>query len=159
MTRPKFSRRVIRLTGQVPLETALNLLRHVPIDPAKPLEVEVREEKRVRGLDQNAYYWVRASEIADQAWIGGRQYSAEVLHEYMKREYLPEEDDEHIFDLVKDWQAYKKWDHTPDGDRICVGSTTQLTPKGFGQFVEQVEAFGASLGVLFSASPRERAAA
>lgn len=154
MGRAKFNRRVIRLTGPVPLQSALTLLQNVPLDPAKPLEVEVREAVKVRNLDQNAYYWKRISEIAEQAWIGGKQFSAEILHEHFKREFLPEEDDDEIVDLVRDWHTYRKWAFTPSGERICVGSTTQLTPKGFARFVEQVEAFGAELGVQFSANPR-----
>lgn len=159
-SRPKFNARLIRLSGLGPLQGALSLLKNLPIDPARPLEIEVREERKVRGLDQNAAYWAGPLRcISEQAWIAGRQFSAEVLHEHFKREFLPEADDEEIVDLVKDWHTYQKWAFTPNGERVCIGSTTQLTPKGFGRFMQQVEAFGAELGVQFSASPRERAMA
>lgn len=155
--RQKFNPRTIRLTGPVPLETAMNLLRNVPIDPDKPLTVTVGEEKKVRGLDQNAAYWAGPlRDIAEQGWIGGRQYSDIVLHEHFKREFLPEDDDPELAELAKD--GYRKWDYTPDGERVLVGSTTQLTPKGMGRYMEQVTAFGASLGVMFSAPPNRMAA-
>lgn len=149
--RQKFQTCKIRLVGSQQLNAALARLQHAPIDPEKPLEVIIREEVKVRGLDANAYYWRRLTEIADQAYIEGRAYSAEVWHEYFKKEYLPEE-----FDPEMTREGYRKWAVAPDGARVLIGSTTQLTVKGFAEYITQVEAFGAGLGVLFSASPNER---
>lgn len=146
--RQKFNTRTIRLAGIVQLDTALAMLQNAPLDAEKPLELILREEKKVRGLDANAAYWAGPlRDIAEQAWIAGRQYSDTVLHEHFKREYLPEDDDPELAELAKD--GYRKWDYAPDGERVLVGSTTQLTPKGFGRFMTQVEAFGANLGVQF----------
>lgn len=154
--RQKFQRRVIRLTGPQALHSAETLLHNVPIDPHHPIEVVIQEEQRRRSLDQNAAYHAGPlRDIEQQAWIDGRQYSAKVLHEHFKAEFLPEEDDPELVDLVKDWHTYRKWDFTPKGDRICVGSTTELTPRGFGLYMEQVFAFGAQNGVMFSASPNQ----
>lgn len=50
--------------------------------------------------------------------------------------------------------AYKKWDYMPNGERVLVGSTTDLSKYGFGQYLEQIYANGASLGVMFSADER-----
>lgn len=152
--RQKFQTCKIRLVGSQQLNAALARLQHVPLDPEKPLEVIIREEVKVRGLDANAYYWMRLTEIADQAWFCGKQYRSEVWHEYFKKEYLPEEFDA---ELTKD--GYQKWVTGPDGERVLIGSTTQLTVKGFAMYLTQVEAFGAGLGVQFSASPKERQSA
>ncbi|MDE2106641.1 MAG: recombination protein NinB [Patescibacteria group bacterium] len=153
--REKFPTRTIRLVGDQQLATALALLPHVPLDAAKPLELIIREEAKPRKLDQNALMWVGPlADIAAQAYVEGRTYSAEVWHEHLKELYLPEEFDP---ELTKD--GYQKWDYTPAGKRILVGSTTQLTVKGFAQYLTQVEAFGASLGVLWSPRRSDRMAA
>ena len=152
MSRQKFPTRKIRLVGTVQLLTAQAALANVPIDPDKPLELIIREETKIRGLDANALMWVGPlADIAAQAYVGGRTYSAEVWHEQFKREYLPEEFDE---ELTK--EGYRKWAITPKGDRVLIGSTTQLTVRGFALYLQQVEAFGAGLGVMFR--ERRRAA-
>ena len=149
--RPKFQARKIRLIGEPQRETALALLRNVPLDALRPLEVVVREEVKTRKLDQNAAMWAGPlRDIAEQSWVNGRQYTTEVWHESFKREFLPEEYDP---DLCK--EGYRKWDYTPNGDRVLVGSTTQLTVKGFAQYLEQVIAEGASRGVMFTERGRE----
>lgn len=144
--RAKFATRQFFLRSDTQTATLLALVPHLPLDQDNPLEVIIREKAKVRGMDQNALMWVGPlAEIAAQAWVAGRQYSAEVWHEQFKREYLPEEFDE---ELTK--EGYRKWDYTPAGDRVLIGSTTQLTKKGFSQYLTQVEAFGAGLGVQFS---------
>lgn len=128
----------------------MNLLGHVPIDPVKPLELIVREEQKIRGLDANALMWVGPlKDIAEQGWVDGRQYSDKVWHEYFKQEYLPEDNDPEIAELAK--EGYRKWDTTPKGNRILVGSTTDLLRKGFSRYLQQVEAHGAQMGVQFHA--------
>jgi hypothetical protein len=145
--RPKFLTRKFHLIGEAQRDLALACLRSVPIDVAFPIEVIFRELMKVRSLDANAAYWAGPlRDISEQAWVQGKQYSAEVWHEQFKREYLPDEPSE---ELCK--AHYRKWDYLPAGDRVLVGSTTQLTVKGFALFMQSVEAFGASLGVQFSA--------
>lgn len=152
MSRPKFATRQFFLRTDTQTATLLALVPHLPLDQDNPLEVVIREKAKVRGMDQNALMWVGPlADIAAQAWVGGRQFSAEVWHEQFKREYLPEEDDPDLGELVKDPFTWRKWDWTPNGDRVLIGSTTQLTKKGFSQYLTQVEAFGASLGVQFGA--------
>ena len=147
--RPKFLTRKFNLIGETQRDLAIACLRSVPIDAACPIEVIVRELVKVRSLDANAAYWAGPlRDIAEQAWVQGKQYSADVWHEQFKREYLPEEPSE---ELCK--AHYRKWDVTPAGDRVLIGSTTQLTVKGFALYLQAVEAFGASLGVQFSARP------
>jgi hypothetical protein len=152
--RDKFLTRTIPLSGAQSVSAALALIPNLPIDPVRPIEIVIREKPKVRGMDANARMWVGPlKDISEQAWIAGRRYSAETLHEHFKREYLPEDDDPELAELAK--EGYRKWDYTPAGERVLVGSTTQLLKKGFALYLTQVEAFGASLGVRFSASPRE----
>ncbi len=146
MTRPQFQQRTFRLVGRQQVAALLALVGNLPVDPAKPIEVVIREEKKIRRADANALMWVGPlKDIAEQAWIAGRQYSAEAFHEFFKRDFLPEIES----DQTKD--GYVKWVISPSGDRILVGSTTQLTVKGMARYLEQVYAYGASMGVQFGA--------
>lgn len=151
--RQPFPTRRIRLAGETQRQAAHAMIDSMPLDADKPLELIGREEVKTRKLDQNALYWAGPlADIAEQAYHQGRTYSAELWHETYKRLYLPEE-----FDAELCKEGYRKWDYSPSGDRICVGSTTQLTIKGFAQYLTQVEADGASMGVVFHT--RERRAA
>lgn len=141
-----FQTRTLRLINDHVRALATAAVQNAP----NGIEVILREPKKVRGPSQNSLMWASAlKDIAEQAWFDGRQFSEEVLHEHMKREFLPEADDPELERLVKDVDKWHKWQYLPSGDRILTGSTTQLTPYGFGQYLEQVYAFGASLGVLF----------
>ncbi|MCR4297557.1 MAG: recombination protein NinB [Gallionella sp.] len=155
MDRPAFKTRTIRLIGQSQRDIALAAVTNAPLDPDKPIEVVIREERKTRKLDQNAAYHAGPlRDIAEQAWIDGKQYSAEVWHEYFKREYLPEDGkygDLDIELLAK--EGYRKWASDPAGERVLIGSTTQLTVRGMAQYMQQVEAHGASLGVQFHEAP------
>jgi hypothetical protein len=149
--RDKFPERRILLRTREQIDRVLALLPNVPLDADRPLELLIREEVRARKLDQNALLWVGPlKDIAEQAWVDGRQFSAEVWHGYFKAEFLPEQYDE---ELCKD-ESYRKWDYDPAGNRVLVGSTTQLTVKGFAQYLEQTYAFGANLGVEFHEAPQ-----
>lgn len=128
---------------------AISILQHMPIDRNRPIQVLFREEPKKRKSDQNALMFAGPlRDISEQAWLDGRQFSVEIWHEYFKRQLLPE-----TYDAELCLESYSKWAIDPAGDRILVGSTTQLTVKGFAEYVEQVTAFGASLGVQFSAPP------
>ncbi len=154
-SRPKFKTRTIRLVGETQRDTAIAMLNNLPLDAEHPLEIVAREEVKVRKQSANDAMWAGAlKDIAEQAWINKRQYSAEIWHEHMKREYLPEDDDPDLAELVKDWETWRKWDVDPAGNRICIGSTTRLTRKGFAIYNEKVHAFGAGLGVMFSEAPQ-----
>jgi len=107
-----------------------------------------------RSPDQNALMWAGPlRDIEQQGYLGGRTFRADVWHEYFKREYLPEE-----FDPEQCKEGYRKWDHTPKGERVLVGSTTDLTVRGFARYLKQVEAYAqVELGVQLHASPRQAA--
>lgn len=150
--RARFAERKLYLRNETVRNTLLALVRNLPLDDMEPLEIVVREQIKGRKPDANARMWAGPlKDIAEQAFIEGRQFSAEVWHEWAKREFLPEE-----FDPVLCREGYKKWDFDPSGERILVGSTTMLTVKGFADHITMLEAAGASFGVLFTASPNER---
>ena len=87
----------------------------------------------------------------------GRTYSDVIWHEMFKEKFLPDETTfqtpEQRAEMVK--EKYRKYDTRPDGKRVLVGSTTELTIKGFAIYLQQVEAFCANLGVIYSANPNE----
>lgn len=150
MKRQPFQTRTFRLVGTDQRARLMALVENLPIDFAKPLEVVIREEKKARKLDQNALYWAGPlRDIAEQAWVQGRQYSAEVFHEHFKREFLPDPDRADC-DLSHVKDGFRKWCTTPGGLSVLLGSTTGLTVRGMAAYLEQVYAYGASLGVQFS---------
>ena len=141
--------RIIALDSQRALDTVLCLVQQLPI--AAGLEVVIRIAKKLRKQSQNDAMWAGPlADIAAQAWTEKRQYSAKVWHHYFKEQFLPDQFDA---ELCKD--GYQKWDYTPAGERMLVGSTTQLTRKGFALYLMEVEAAGANMGVLYSASPSQ----
>ena len=151
MKRPPFQQRTFRLVGIEQRDRLLALVGNLPLDALKPLEVVIREEKKKRSLDQNALYWSGPlRDIAEQAWVHGRQFSAEVWHEHFKREFLPNEAREDFDDHSHVKDGYRKWAVKPDDTLAMIGSTTQLTVKGMSAYLEQGYAAGANLGVQFS---------
>jgi len=145
MNRDLFPKRVIRLVGEQQRQTAITLLNSLPIDSDRPLCITFAEEVKLRKLDQNALMWVsQLQDIETQAYIGGRTYSKTIWHEFFKKEYLPEQ-----FDAELTKEGYVKYEVNPIGEFVLVASTKDLTVKGFAQYLTQIEAYGASLGVEF----------
>jgi hypothetical protein len=154
--REKYPTRPFVVSNLAVLDRAMACLKGLPIDAINPLEVVIREQVKARKLDQNALMWVGPlKDISEQAYVSGRRYSAEVWHEHFKKQHLPE-DSEFDFEgagIVK--PGYKKWDAAPDGSVVLIGSTTQLTVKGFAIYMTKLEADGANLGVMYHANPNE----
>jgi hypothetical protein len=144
--RQPYETRRIRLVGEQQRQTALAAVANLPLDATTPLELVIREEVKARKPDQNALMWAGPlRDIAAQGYVNGRTFSAEVWHEHFKREYLPEQ-----FDPSLCKEGYRKWDVTPKGDRVLVGSTTELTVRGFALYLKEVEAYAQTeLGVQF----------
>ena len=154
MSRSAYQTRTILLRSETQRETAAAMLRAAPLDADQPLELVLREKSKGRRLDQNAAMWAGPlRDIAEQAWTKGRKFQAEIWHEHFKREYLPEDDDPDLARLVKNPDTYRKWDVTPRGDRVLVGSSTDLTEYGFARYGQQIEAEGSELGVEFHVAP------
>ena len=144
--RTEYLTKTIRLIGKLQIDTAINAIQNAPIDSDKPLEVIIREEQKGRLLSANALMWAGPlNDIASQAWVHGRQYSALIWHEYFKEKFLPD-----FPDLTQVKEGYRKYEETPDGKRILIGSTQKLTKHGFSLYMEQIYAYGADLGVRFS---------
>lgn len=147
--------RTIKLDSQQRKELAIAAINNCPLD--QNLEVVIREQVKARTLDQNAAMFAGVlRDMENQLWVEGRTFSAEVWHEWAKAEYLPDENVEpYIHELVKNPDTYRKWDINPRGERVLVGSTTQLTKYGFVQYHTQLEAYATSNGVLLSAPPKK----
>ena len=96
----------------------------------RPLGVLVAEHKAKRTGPQNRFYWGAAlRSIAENAWVDGKQYSAEAWHEHFKRQFIGVEE-------------------TPDGGRVGI-STTTLDVAAFSEYVERVMQYAAEhLGVI-----------
>lgn len=102
-----------------------------------PLRVIVTEEEADRLDEQIAYYFgPLMKQVAAQAWVGGRQFSKEVWHEYFAKLFLP------ATEIV-----------LPDGEIVTKrGSIARgrISLKRMTQFIKEVEAHAASeLNVVF----------
>lgn len=96
----------------------------------KRLQFTVKGEKR--SAPQNRRYWGQGvlAQIAAQAVVNGKQYSAETWHEQFKRQFIG-------------------FDELPNG-QIVGKSSTKLTKAEFSEFCQQIEAWAATeLGVVF----------
>lgn len=96
----------------------------------KRLQLTVKPEKRSQA--QNRRYWGQGvlAQVAAQAVVGGKLYSAEVWHEQFKRMFIG-------------------FDELPNG-QIIGKSSAALTTAEFCDFCTQVEAYAAQeLGVRF----------
>lgn len=141
-----YLQRTFRLIGKSQIEVAINAIQNAPIDSEYPLEVIIRKEQKSRSLNANALMWAGPlNDIAQQAWVHGRQYSALIWHEYFKEKFLPEFPDPKFTK-----EGYKKYEETPDGRRVLVGSTSKLTKFGFSNYMEYIYSYGAELGVRFT---------
>lgn len=104
-------------------------------DRGEPLRVIVTAEERQRNLQQNRFYWGAVlKQIADQAWVDGRQFDKDAWHEYFARKYGV--CDELIL---------------PDGEIITRRkSTIQMSVGEFSTYLNQIQAYAAGeLGVEF----------
>ena len=141
-----YLQKTFRLIGKPQAEIAINAIQNAPIDSEYPLEVIIREEQKARSLSANALMWAGPlNDIAQQAWVHGRQYSALIWHEYFKEKFLPE-----VSNIKDTKEGYKKYEETPDGRRVLIGSTSKLTKWGFSNYMEQIYAYGGELGVKFT---------
>ena len=151
MNRSPFPPRTLVLKDESIRERAIAVIRNLPIDALEPLQIVVSDYKPPRKKSQNDLMWAGPlKDMEEQAYLEQRRYSAKVWAEYFKEQFLPEE-----FDPEYCRVGYVKWEDAPNGTRKLVGSTTQLTVKGFALYLEQIYAFGSNLGVQFSANPNE----
>ena len=141
------NRQKIILVDKTRRDRAIAIISNLPCDDS--YEVVIQPKTKARGVDANAYYWKRLTEIAEQCWVEGKQYSKEVLHEYCRQTIMP------VMVELKNGEVVSKWLEMPSGDPVVI-STSLLSKKCFSEYTEAVEAFGAGLGVMFSINPNER---
>lgn len=104
-------------------------------DNGNPLRVILTSSDRKRSSEANAYYWgFLLEQIADQAWVEGRQYSKDVWHEFFAQTY-----------------AEKIEIPLPDGTiHSRRKSTSEMKVAEFTDYLHNVEAYAATeLGVRF----------
>ena len=100
------------------------------LQAGKTLTLAASLKKRTK--PQNRRYWGRGvlAQIAEQATVGGRLFSAKTWHEQFKRQFIG------VIEL-------------PNGE-VIGKSSTDLTTAEFCEFSDQVEAYAATeLGVRF----------
>lgn len=132
--------REFKIQNETVLKIAINFLEsnwRALLEAKTPLFLIVTTAEEKRRAQQNKYYFgsvIRS--IAEQAWINGKQFSAEAWHEQMARTY----------GTFKDVTL-------PNGDVVVKRlSTTEMSVKDFAKYTEQVTAFGATeLGIRFPA--------
>lgn len=104
-------------------------------DNGKPLRVILTSSDRKRSGEANAYYWgLLLEQIADQAWVEGRQYSKDVWHVFMAEKFS------------------EKVELSLPGGSIHIRrkSTAEMTVGEFSEYLQKVESFAATeLGVRF----------
>ena len=118
------------------------------LDLSQGYVASVTLKKQTRSLTQNNLLWAVLTQISNQLELSGKKYSPEAWHEYFKQLFMPELTDE-LEELVKNHATYQKWDYLPNGSRILKASTTELTTKGFSEYMEQIYAFSSIEGVMF----------
>lgn len=104
-------------------------------DNGKPLRVILTSSDRKRSSEQNALYWsYYLDQIADQAWVEGRQYNKDIWHEFFAQEF-----------------GVKIEFSLPDGSIISRRkSTTEMKVGEFSEYLQKVETYAATeLGVRF----------
>jgi hypothetical protein len=97
-------------------------------DQKQPLEIIITVWKAKRRPVQNRKYWACLNELAESAWLDGKQYSADVWHEHFKRTFIGCEE-------------------MPDGSQVGI-STTTLSVSDFADYLNRIMAYAVSeLGV------------
>jgi hypothetical protein len=102
-------------------------------DQGEPLRIEVTQRGDKRSVEQNRRLHALLSEIAEQAWVNGRQFDMETWKEHFRRSLIGTEEI-----------------NLPDGTRIERGiSTTTLSVSEFTSFMDRIEQYAAEqLGVV-----------
>jgi NinB protein len=86
----------------------------------KPLVCHIFPESSKRSLEQNRYYWRLLTDIADNAWVFGRQFHKDAWHEEFRMTFLPKLE-------------------TPTG--YCAVSTASLSVKDMAEYISKIEVY------------------
>lgn len=119
--------------GKIPASVLQRLAEAVAALEGKRLILALKEQKRKRSLNQNAYYWsVVVPAVTQMFREHGNYVDDEEVHEFLKMR------------VGKLAQVYV----TPDGEVLKgPGSTAKLSTMEFEVYLEQVRAWAAGLGV------------
>lgn len=99
---------------------------------SRPLSVVVTEYKARRNGEQNRLYWALLREIAQSAWVDGKQFSDEAWHCYFRARFIGYEDG-------------------PSGVQAPI-STTTLSVAEFSVYIDRIHQYAVEeLGVEVSA--------
>lgn len=99
-------------------------------EAGKPLAIEIKPEKTKRSVEANKYHWQMLNQIAEQAWVDGRQYEAKIWHLYYCEKFLG------VYEL-------------PNGKTSPLGSS-DLSVEEFNTLDRKIEADAAqTYGVIF----------
>lgn len=94
----------------------------------RPLAVTVEEYKAKRSGAQNRLYWALLRQIAEQAWVDGKQYADDIWHAFFAGRFIG-------------------WNELPGGGRTPI-STTTLDVASFTEYIDRIQAYAATeLGV------------
>jgi hypothetical protein len=132
--------REFKVINETVLKIAINFIesnwKQLAADKTPMFLIATTAEEKRRAQQNKYYFGTVIRSIAKQAWINGRQYSAEAWHEQMARTY----------GQFKDVTL-------PDGEVVVKRlSTTEMSVKDFAKYTEQVMAYGATeLGIRFPA--------
>jgi hypothetical protein len=101
----------------------------------KPLAVQVMPHKSKRSVEQNARLHAILQDIAENAWVDGKQFDMETWKEFFRRRFIGTQE------IVM-----------PDGEIVERGvSTTTLDVHAFGEFMVKIEEYaGSVLAVEFA---------
>ncbi|MGB9149943.1 MAG: recombination protein NinB [Burkholderiales bacterium] len=101
----------------------------------KPLHIDISQKDETRRAKQNRYYFAGVlQQIAQKAWVNGKQYNADVWHEYYANKFAPKQEIELPSRELKTVRT----------------STTKMSVKEFSDYTSEVEADAAQeLGVKF----------
>ena len=125
----------------------IKIIYALPVDGS--VDVTIQSVTKRRTASQNAFMWGDGlvASIAEQAWINKRQFDSSTWHFHLKGLFLPEGHEED-FELMVN-KSYRKWKDGIDGNRILVGSTTNLTTFGMNYYTKRIEVYAAQeLGVM-----------
>lgn len=108
----------------------------------RPLRVMVAEKRASRRLELNAFMWAGVlDQIAQQLCIDGQWFSAEAIHEHLKKLCLPD----------RCAKGVEKWQYHADDTRSLRMSTSDLDDDEFADYLLAIQGHAASeWGVVFT---------
>lgn len=126
---------LIFIIGEPQRQRAVDIIARLPLLPAH--EVVIRERKSKRSLEANALHWKRLDvlrlHLADST---GQFYSAEEIHDYFKRKFLPVR----VVEIGGESQVVER-------------TTTKMSTKEFSEFMDLIDRYCATELGLYLPQP------